>query len=233
MARDKSLSFTLVMGTVFLLLVSMVISTAITAVSQVVGDRLPGSEFLWQAIQTLASIGIIALAFAAIFKLLPDTRVEWRDVWWGALLTSLLFALLKQLLAWYIGNSGSFAAYGLVGAVLALLTWIYFTSQILFFGGEFTQVYARRYGSRAGEAAANELNTAQAATAVALASAVAKPAPTPAVFKRQEQLRNQRYAFAAGGLLAGVVGTLLAAVVGALVGVVRGTRSLARMRKRV
>jgi membrane protein len=227
--KDKTLAFTMVMGTIFLLLVSMVVSTVITAVSAAFEGVLPGGALLWQAVQTTASIGVVTLAFAAIFRFLPDTHVEWRDVWWGALLTSVLFALLKQLLSWYIGNSGSFAAYGLVGAVLALLTWIYFTSQILFFGGEFTQVYARHYGSRSAQAAIQqqpqETDEQVATAAVLSAASLASNA-----LEREQQARGQRYAFAVGGLLAGVLGTLVAAVVGAIVGIVRGVTLLRRRR---
>lgn len=226
-AKDKTLAFTMVMGTVFLLLISMVLSTAITAVSAVFEGWLPGGAFLWQTIQTLVSIAIIAVAFAGIFRLLPDTHVEWRDVWWGSLLTSVLFALLKQLLSWYIGNSGSFAAYGIVGAVLALLTWIYFTSQLLFFGGEFTQVYARHFGSRsvvsATDAFKAKTESEQATQSVQLAMTAASNAT-----EREQHMRSQRYIFAAGGLAAGILGTLVAAVVGAVVGIVRGVSLLRR-----
>jgi membrane protein len=143
------------------------------------------------------------------------------------LLTSILFALFKQLLSWYIGNSGSFAAYGIVGAVLALLTWIYFTSQILFFGGEFTQVYARHFGSRSVVAAPDQLKEQtereQATQSVQLAMTAASNAT-----EREQQMRSQRYVFAAGGLAAGILGTLVAAVVGAVVGIIRGVSLLRR-----
>lgn len=225
--KDKSLAFTMVMGTVFLLLISLVISSFITAIGGYLNTFLPGGEFIFQVVQTLVSIALVAVAFAAIFKELPDTDVEWSDVWVGALLTSVLFTMLKQLLSWYIGNSGSFSAYGIVGAVLALLTWIYFTSQILFFGGEFTQVYARRFGSHVAKAETNTKLEVNPAALTKLSNATASPA-TRAGIQRQEELSKQRYAFAAGGVIAGVIGTLLAAIVGAIVGVVRGVAGLRR-----
>ena len=96
------------------------------------------------------------LVFALLFKFLPNTRVRWSDVWLGALVTAVLWEIGKNLLALYIGRSGqSWSAYGLVGTVLILMAWIYFSSQILFLGAEFTEVYSRRHGSRAPQAAAH------------------------------------------------------------------------------
>src|SRR5205823_6766881 len=86
--------------------------------------------------------------FALIFKLLPDVRIAWRDVWVGALLTTVLFMVGKGLIGLYLGRSGLGSAYGAAGSLVALLVWIYYSAQILFFGAEFTKVYANRYGSR-------------------------------------------------------------------------------------
>jgi membrane protein len=93
----------------------------------------------------VVSFGVVTLLFAAIFKVLPDAEISWRDVWLGAAVTALLFTIGKFALGLYLGNAGS--AYGAVGSVVVFLLWVYYSAQILFFGAEFTQVYARTYGS--------------------------------------------------------------------------------------
>jgi membrane protein len=94
------------------------------------------------------SLGMITLLFAMIFKFLPDAKIAWRDVWIGAFLTALLFTIGKFALGIYLGKSGVASSYGAAGSLIVLLLWVYYSSQILFFGAEFTQVYANRFGSR-------------------------------------------------------------------------------------
>lgn len=148
MVKERFFSFTMVLGIAFLLLVSLLISSLVTNISTLVGGMLPGTEFLAQAINFLVSFLIITFLFALIYKVLPDVTIDWRDVWVGAAMTALLFNIGKLLLGLYVGNTEFSSTYGAAGSIVVLLVWVYYTAQILMFGAEFTQVYARRYGSR-------------------------------------------------------------------------------------
>jgi membrane protein len=149
--RDRLLSFTVVLGTGFLLLVSLIVSAALAALSHfLTPDSLPGGVYLWQGVNILVSFCFIALLFAMIFKLLPDTRVAWRDVWVGAALTALLFTAGKYLLGLYIGQSGVTSTFGAAGSLVLVLLWVYYSAQILLFGAEFAYAYSKRRGSKAG-----------------------------------------------------------------------------------
>ncbi len=144
---SQVLSFGMVLGTGFLLLVSLVLSAALAALGSWLGERLPIPSGVWELINAAVSFGVITLLFAAIYKFLPDVTIKWRDVLLGAAVTSLLFALGKFLIGLYLGKTVSASAYGAAGALVVLLLWIYYSAQILFFGAEFTQVYARTHGS--------------------------------------------------------------------------------------
>ena len=109
---------------------------------------MPGSEALAYVLNIVLSLSMITLLFAAIFKFLPDAKIAWHDVWIGAFLTALLFTIGKFALGIYLGKSGVASSYGAAGSLIVLLLWVYYSSQILFFGAEFTQVYANRFGSR-------------------------------------------------------------------------------------
>lgn len=148
MIQDRLLSFgfTLVVG--FLLLVSLLLTAGIALVADWMGGLLPGSETLAQILNIVLSLAMITLLFATIFKFLPDAKIAWRDVWIGAFLTALLFTIGKLALGIYLGKSGVASSYGAAGSLIVLLLWVYYSSQILFFGAEFTQVYANRFGSR-------------------------------------------------------------------------------------
>lgn len=148
MLKDRFLSFTMVLGTSFLLLVSLVISTALAFLNQFFTDWLDGLGVLAQMINIIVSIGVVTVIFAMIFKFLPDVKIRWADVWIGSLFTAVLFTIGRILLSIYLGNSATTSAYGAAGSLVVLLLWVYYSSQILFFGAEFTQVYARMYGSR-------------------------------------------------------------------------------------
>jgi membrane protein len=157
-----------------------------------------------------------------LFKFLPDTKVSWGDVWLGAIVTAIIWEIGKYVLGWYIGRSGqSWGAYGVVGSVLVLMAWIYFSSQILFLGAEFTEVYARRHGSRAPLPAASP-----AAEDRIEHPPVFPPAPSAA------GAPTGRVAVAAGaGLLVGVVGSALAAVAALVVGLFKLSSPLRRRLK--
>lgn len=146
--KDRLLSFTMVLGVAFLLLVSLVLSAGISALSTFITGLAPGMETLFQAVNIVLSFVIITGLFAAIYKVLPDADIEWRDVWVGAAFTSLLFTIGKYLLGLYLGNSGAASSFGAAGSLVLILLWIYYSAQILLFGAEFTQVYSERHGSR-------------------------------------------------------------------------------------
>jgi len=146
--RMRLLSFAMVVGIGFLLLVSLVVSAALAAFSKLLNELLPGMGVLSVVTGGLISFAVITVLFAMIFKVLPDVKIAWRDVWVGAIVTSLLFTLGKFLLGWYLGRSTTISAYGAAGSVVLVLLWVYYSAQILFFGAEVTKVYANRFGAR-------------------------------------------------------------------------------------
>lgn len=146
--KDRFLSFTMVLGVGFLLLVSLVLSTALAALGEYLNALLPGVSWLWQIVNFVISFGVITLLFAMIYQYLPDVNIRWGDVWIGAAATALLFTIGKFLIGLYLGNSDIGSTYGAAGALVIILVWVYYSAQILFLGAEFTQVYANEYGSR-------------------------------------------------------------------------------------
>jgi membrane protein len=144
--EQRFFSFTMVLGVAFLLLVSLVLSAALSAIGTVVSASLPGGAVLWQAVNFVLSLGLITLLFAMIYKVIPDAKIAWRDVWVGAFVTSLLFSLGKLGLGVYLGRASLASPYGAAGSVIVLVVWVYYAAQILLLGAEFTQAYARRYG---------------------------------------------------------------------------------------
>jgi membrane protein len=146
--QDRILSFGFILVVGFLLLVSLLLTAAIAFVGHRFGDMVPGMEALVQILNSIFSLAVIALLFAMIFKFLPDAKIAWRDVWIGAFITAALFTLGKFALGLYLGRSGVASSYGAAGSLIVLLLWVFYSSQIVFFGAEFTQVYANRFGSR-------------------------------------------------------------------------------------
>ena len=146
--RDRFLSVAALLGTGFLLLVSLVLSAGLSAFGKWFGGWLPAPEFVLQVLELVISFGVITGLFALMFKVLPDARVAWSDVWVGAALTSLLFTIGKFAIGLYLGKSDVGSAYGAAGSLVILLVWVYYSAQILLFGAEFTQVYANTLGSR-------------------------------------------------------------------------------------
>ncbi len=146
--RQRFLSFAMVVGIGFLLLVSLVISAALSAITTYFTNVLPGVDIIWQIINFILSFSITTVLFGLIFKVLPDVKIGWSDVLIGAVITSILFSLGKFLLGHYLGNSSFASTYGAAGSLMVILAWVYYAAQILFFGAEFTQVYARKYGNR-------------------------------------------------------------------------------------
>lgn len=145
--RKRFISFLMLLGTGFLLLVSLVISAVLSLVGNFVGGLVPGFGFVAQSLNFIVSLGIVMLLLAMIYKIVPDAPVAWGDVSLGAGLTALLFTLGKLVIGLYLGNSGVASPYGAAGSIIVILIWVYYSAQILFLGAEFTQVFARRYGS--------------------------------------------------------------------------------------
>jgi membrane protein len=146
--RTRVRSFAVVVSVGFLLLVSLVVSAALAAAHNYLAAVLPVTPWLWQIINFLISLAITSLLFAMIYKYLPDVQITWRDVGIGALVTALLFNVGKSLLGLYLGQAAVASTYGAAGSFVVFLLWVYYSALISFFGAEFTQVYARRYGSR-------------------------------------------------------------------------------------
>jgi len=145
--KDRLLSFGMVLVIGFLLLASLMLTTAVSAMNKFFGDALGVPTAVWAVIGFLVSFGVVTVLFAAIFKMLPDVKIEWRQVWVGAAVTALLFVIGKLLLGWYLGRESAASSYGAATSVVLLLLWIYYTTLILLFGAEFTQVYARAMGA--------------------------------------------------------------------------------------
>jgi membrane protein len=144
--RATIFSFALVLAAAFLLLVSMLVNAALTLLGGFT-SALPGGALVWGLAHGIFNLLVLTLIFALLLKYLPRTNVAWGDVWLGAALTAVLWTVLQSAIAYYIAWS-SYKDYGAIGAILALIAWVYLSSQVLFLGGEFTNCYARRYGSR-------------------------------------------------------------------------------------
>jgi len=146
--RTRFLSFALVAGVCFLLLVSLTIESLLHAFSDYLQAMLPGGIVIALSIYLLFDLAIVTLLFALIFKYLPDVKIRWRDVWFGAFMTAIFFALGKWALGLYLGSGSAASAYGAGSSLISLLLWVYYSSQILLFGAEFTQVWANRFGGQ-------------------------------------------------------------------------------------
>lgn len=145
--RARLLSLGLILGIGFLLMVSLIISAALSALSKWWDPWFGEMAFLAQLLNFVVSFGMISAMFAMIYKWIPRVKVDWRDVWIGAALTALLFTVGKTLIGLYIGRSGVASPFGAAASLVVLLLWVYYSAQIFLLGAEFTWVYAQRYGS--------------------------------------------------------------------------------------
>jgi len=143
---DRVRSFGLVVAIGFLLLVSLAVSAGLAALSGWLDRRAPGVPVLWNVVNVFVSLGVATVLFALLYRFLPDVKLQWRDVGVGAFVTAVLFTIGKQLIGLYLGQSTTASSYGAAGSVIVLLLWVYYSSQILLFGAEFTRVYAQREG---------------------------------------------------------------------------------------
>ena len=144
--RSRFLSFAMVAGVCFLLLVSLVLESLLKSFSHYVQAMLPGGIVIALVVYSTFDLAVVVLLFASIFKFLPDVKLQWRDVWIGAVMTAIFFAIGKWALGLYLGSGTASSAYGAASSLITLLLWIYYSSQILLFGAEFTHVYAARAG---------------------------------------------------------------------------------------
>lgn len=212
--RSRFLSFSMVLGIGFLLLVSLVVSAALSALgTMVVGDQY-GETLLWKGVNFVVSFGVTTLLFAMIFKILPDVKIDWSDVWIGALATAALFTLGRFLISLYLGQAAPESSYGAAGSLIAILIWVYYSAQILFMGAEFTQVYARSYGSQIepAENAVPVTEEARAQQGMPRAGAVAAAAAA------DQQPAGAASPATAGPSTTAAASTMLAFVIGLLVG---------------
>jgi membrane protein len=145
--RNRLLSFAMVLGIGFLMLVSLLLSAAITALGTFVTGLLPAFVVAAHLINAFLSLGIITVLFALIYKVLPNVDLHWRDVWTGAFTTAALFTIGKFLIGFYLGRASTASPYGAAGSVIVILLWVYYSALIVYLGAEFTKVFAREHGS--------------------------------------------------------------------------------------
>ncbi len=145
--RIRFLSFAMVAGICFLLLVTLTVEAVLKGLSQYLEATLPGGAAMAFLIYLVVDLGLVVVLFAMMFRYLPDVEVRWRDVWVGSIMTALLFLIGKWALGIYLGSGAAGSAYGAASSLVTLLLWIYYSSQILLFGAEFTQVYANQCGA--------------------------------------------------------------------------------------
>ena len=184
MVRARFLSFGMVAAIGFLLLVSLVVSAALSYLGNLMGG---GGQAAMQAIELVVSVAVTTGLFAITFKMLPTARIAWRDVWLGSLVTAILFSIGKSLIGLYIGKSAVASSYGAAGTLVVVIVWVYYSAQIFFYGAEFTREFARRSGSHRTPQAANSEFAREDEAMVARARrivkgkdpAVARPGPSP------------------------------------------------------
>ena len=148
--RTRLLSFGLILGIGFLMLVSLLVSAVLNAFEKWATSHMTGWELLLAVINQVMGFMLVTAMFAMIYKLMPRVRIEWRDVAVGALTTATLFSCGKWLIGLYIGTTGVGSGFGAAGSLVALLVWVYYSAQIFLLGAEFTWVYAHTVGSRTG-----------------------------------------------------------------------------------
>jgi membrane protein len=148
--RGRAASLGLVAALGFLLMVSLVVSTLLTAFGNYLNSILPFGQAILTVLNVIVSLALISFLFAAIYKVLPDRDLEWGDVAVGAIVTGVLFTIGKTLISWYIGSSAVASSFGAAGALIVLLLWVYYSAQIFLLGAEFTKVYANSHGSKQG-----------------------------------------------------------------------------------
>lgn len=145
---QRLISFGLVVGVGFLMLTSLLVSAGLAALHTYMGHTFPGIAVVWEAANAVVSLAVITLMFAMVYKVLPDVKLVWSDVWVGALVTAGLFTIGKFLIGLYLGTSTFASSYGAAGSVIVLLVWVYYSAQIILLGAEFTREYVEQFGPR-------------------------------------------------------------------------------------
>jgi membrane protein len=215
--RGRFLSMAMVLGIGFLLLVTLLLDAAIAAMGGRL-ERYVGGEAVAHVIELGLSFIVAVVLFAAIFRILPDLKIAWHDVWFGAAFTALLFVLGKWGLGIYLGKAAVGSAYGAAGSLVILLVWVYWSAQILFFGAEFTQVYARTFGSLRGDDSKRQAR-AQAARPEDRPKAETTPSGAPVPVAAREAApaiapKPQK----SGGMAKLAIGSVAGIFIGALLG---------------
>jgi membrane protein len=164
MVLQRIISFGLIVAVGFLMLVSLVLTAAITALGDYLQLRIPLVPIVWQGLNLGFTLVVVTLLFAMVYKVLPNVELDWRDVWVGALVTAVLFSIGKFLIGLYLGRSAFASSYGAAGSIVVLLAWIYYTSQIVLLGAEYTKAYAVQRSKRRGTAGARAGTAAAAVT---------------------------------------------------------------------
>ena len=144
--RKRLLAFLMVLCVGVVLLGMLAISTALSAIENVSSNLLPLAPWVWKAIDVAISLAVLVVLFAAVFKWVPDINISWHEVWFGALVTSALFVAGKFGIGYYLGHSSITSTYGAAGSLAALLTWVYYSALIFFFGAEVTRSYSHLKG---------------------------------------------------------------------------------------
>jgi membrane protein len=165
LVMQRLISFGLVIAVGFLLLVSLVVSAGLSALNRYMGAAFPEMAEVWTAINMLVSFGVVTLLFALVYRVLPDVKLGWRDVWLGAVVTAGLFTIGKSLIGLYLGTSGVASTYGAAGSVIVLLIWVYYSAQIVLLGAEFTRAWVEYQGERVKPMAHAKKDPAPPATA--------------------------------------------------------------------
>jgi len=210
---ERFLSMAMVLGIGFLLLITLVFDAAISAMGPMLA-RYVGGEAVMHVIELVLSFLISTVLFACIFRILPDLKISWHDVWFGAVFTSILFVLGKWGLGVYLGKAAVGSAYGAAGSLVILLVWVYWSAQILFFGAEFTQVYARTFGSLKGDTSKREAReqAKRPEDRPKAAEPVPGRAPVPVPMYAKQKGGGGLVKIAAGG----VAGLLFGAILGGI-----------------
>jgi membrane protein len=202
--RARLLSFGLILGLAFLLMVSLVLGAAISALGKWWGGAFGGWETLLQIVNLVVGFGLTTLVFAMIYKLMPRVHVRWHDVWLGALVTAALFSVGKFLIGLYIGKSGVASGFGAAGSLIVILLWVYYSAQIFLVGAEFTWVYAKTFGSLRGAEGVAEVGEKAAGTGEAPSRSAEPPGSdaSPATPGAEEPARPRSLAGDVGAGLA-------------------------------
>ena len=158
LVRARAASLGLVAALGFMLIVSLVVSTALTAFGNYLDSVLPFGKVILAVTNGIVSIVLLSVLFAAIYKVLPDRSLQWRDVIVGSVVTAVLFTIGKSLIGWYIGSSAVASSFGAAGALIVLLLWVYYSAQIFLLGAEFTKAYANRHGSKRGKPVSGDVS---------------------------------------------------------------------------